>query len=143
MPDRTWITRLVMAKAVLDAWSVSHTAQRKEAIGQMEPGDRLKAPDGMGELNLSAPKGNYVVVDRAAFFHWVKTHAPHGLRETVDATYEKAILAKGCDSNGEVPDGVEHIVGQPVLTVKPSPDARSLAKALVQSLPELPGGESA
>lgn len=142
MTDRTWITRLVVAKAVLDEWSAAHSAQRKEAIGQMEPGDRLKAPDGLGELNLSAPKGTYVVTDRAAFFHWVKTHAPHGLRETVDATYEKAILAKGCDSNGEIPDGVEFHVGQPVLSVKPSSDARALAASLVQEMPELPGGEA-
>lgn len=138
--SREWVARLIVAKAVLDNWSAAHTAQRKTAIGQMEPGDRINAPDGLGELNLSNPQGTYVVTDRAAFFHWVKVHAPHGLRETVDATYEKAILAKGCDSNGEIPDGVEFHVGQPVLTVKPSPEAQVLAVTLVQALPELPGG---
>ena len=136
--SREWVSRLILAKAVLDEWTGLHAGDRREAIAAMERGDRLNAPDGLGELNLSDPKGTYVVADRTAFFHWVKTHAPHGLREVVDPTYEKAILAKGCDGNGEVPDGVEFVIGQPVLSVKPSPAARQLAKAALPALPELP-----
>jgi len=37
-----------------------------------------------------------------------------------------------------VPDGVEFVIGQPVLSVKPSPAARQLAKAALPALPELP-----
>ena len=130
--SREWVSRLILAKAVLDELTDLHREDRKAAIETMVAGDRLRAAE--GDIILSDPKGTHVIVDRAAFFAWVKTHAPHGLREVVDPAYEKAILVKGCDSNGEIPDGIELRVGQPVLSVRPTRDTREMVKG---RLPEL------
>lgn len=108
--------------------------QLAELLGQ---GGRLT----IGELGLvytTDPKGTYKVVDRPAFVRWCEANLPHAIVPAVDPMIEKALLAEGHTRDGEIPDGVEFVVGASALTVKPSPVAVSVARQLVAPiLPEV------
>ena len=74
-------------------------------------------------------------MDERAFLAWVRENAPHGIVETVDPLVQKSLLARGADPHtGEVPDGIELVVGGSYLTVKPAEGAKALARQLVNPM---------
>lgn len=114
-------------------------ARLAEVIGQ---GGRLTVED-LGMVYTTDPKGTYKVSDRRAFVEWVKVNRPGSIVSAVDYLFEKAVLVEGCTSDGEVPDGIEFVVGASVLTVRPSGKARELVADMFLP-PALPGaGEGA
>lgn len=136
MNARDIARRAIGEKAILDAAKQLNDQTRAELAGQMEPGDRLtiKADDGtpLGMAYVSDPKGTLRVVDDAAFLEWVQANHPTAIIPAVNPSWQRALLAAGADTNGEVPDGCEVVVGSPTLTVKPSDEAKAIALGLVR-----------
>lgn len=110
-------------------------ARLKEALGQ---GGRLTFGETEGDLGMvytTAPKGTWKVVDDRAFLAWVKENAPHGIVEAVDPLVQKSLLARGADpATGEIPDGIEFVVGGSYLTVTPAAGAKAVARQLVNPI---------
>lgn len=110
-------------------------ARLKEALGQ---GGRLTFGEAEGDLGMvytTDPKGTWKVVDPRAFLAWVKENAPHGIIEAVDPLVEKSLLARGADpATGEIPDGIEFVIGGSSLTVKPAAGAKAVARQLVNPI---------
>lgn len=91
----------------------------------------------LGAVQLTKARESWVVTDAVAFQAWVEKHHPDEIvtetRQTVRSSFQKAIIDKAKAGNlideetGEVivPDGVVPKVGQPILTVKPSNEARA------------------
>ena len=108
---------------------------RAELAGELDAGDRvtIKA-DGttLGMVYVTDPKGTLRIVDDEAFLAWVQANHPTAIIPAVNPAWQRALLSAGADSNGEVPDGCEVIVGRPTLTVKPSDAAKAIALGLVQ-----------
>lgn len=127
--------RAIGEKAILDAAKELHDQTRAELAGELEAGDRvtIKA-DGtpLGMVYVTDPKGTLRIVDDEAFLAWVQANHPTAIIPAVNPAWRRALLAAGADSNGEVPDGCEVIVGRPTLTVKPSDAAKAIALGLVQ-----------
>lgn len=127
--------RAIGEKAILDAAKELHDQTRAALADGMEPGDRLtvKADDGtaLGMVYVTDPKGTLRIVDDAAFLAWVQANHPTAIIPAVNPSWQRALLTAGADSNGEVPDGCEVVVGRPTLTVKPSDAAKALALSLV------------
>lgn len=142
MSARDLARRAIGEKAILDAARQLHDETRAELAGLMEAGDRLviRTDDGtpLGSAYVTDPKGTLRVVDDTAFLDWVQANHPTAIVPTVNPAWQRALLAAGCDINGEVPDGCELVVGSPTLTVRPSPESRELALGLVRR--ELSGG---
>lgn len=107
-------------------------ARLAEALGT---GGRRDSDYGMAYV--TSPKGTYKVVDERAFLAWVKANRPHAIVDAVDPTFTRAVLAEGCCSDGEVPDGIDLVVGAPVLTVKPNAMADKAAAALLGAKREI------
>lgn len=110
-------------------------ARLRDALGE---GGRLTFGANEGDLGMvytTAPKGTYKVMDERAFLAWVRENAPHGIVETVDPLVRKSLLARGADPyTGEVPDGIELVVGGAYLTVKPAEGAKAIARQLVNPM---------
>ena len=127
--------RAIGEKAILDAAEKLHAQTRAELAGELEAGDRvtIKA-DGtpLGMVYVTDPKGTLRIVDDEAFLAWVQANHPTAIIPAVNPAWQRALLAAGADSNGEVPDGCEVIVGRPTLVVKPSDAAKAIALGLVQ-----------
>ena len=127
--------RAIGEKAILDAAKELHDQTRAELAGELEAGDRvtIKA-DGtpLGMVYVTDPKGTLRIVDDEAFLVWVQANHPTAIIPAVNPAWQRALLAAGADSNGEVPDGCEVIVGRPTLVVKPSDAAKAIALGLVQ-----------
>ena len=127
--------RAIGEKAILDAAKELHDQTRAELAGELEAGDRvtIKA-DGtpLGMVYVTDPKGTLRIVDDEAFLAWVQANHPTAIIPAVNPAWQRALLAAGADSNGEVPDGCEVIVGRPTLVVKPSDAAKAVALGLVQ-----------
>ena len=134
MNARDLVRRAIGEKAVLDEAKLLHDQTRAALLKGMEPGDRIKVKDGdtdLGMAYVTDPSGTLRVVDEAAFVAWVAENHPGAIIQAVSPAWQRSLLAKGADDNGEVPDGCEVVKGNPTLTVKPTPDARSLARSLV------------
>ena len=116
--------------------SLETDAKLREALGV---GGRRDDPDGFGIAYVTKPKGTYKVTDERAYLAWVKANRPHAIVETVDPMFTKSLLLnEGATSDGEVADGIEHVVGNPALTVKPEHAAVEFARQLLApSLPEV------
>lgn len=127
--------RAIGEKAILDAAKELHDQTRAELAGELEAGDRvtIKA-DGtpLGMVYVTDPKGTLRIVDDEAFLAWVQANHPTAIIPAVNPAWQRALLAAGADSNGEVPDGCEVVVGRPTLVVKPSDAAKAIALGLVQ-----------
>ena len=127
--------RAIGEKAILDAAKELHDQTRAELSGEIEAGDRvtIKA-DGtpLGMVYVTDPKGTLRIVDDEAFLAWVQANHPTAIIPAVNPAWQRALLSAGADSNGEVPDGCEVIVGRPTLVVKPSDAAKAIALGLVQ-----------
>ena len=127
--------RAIGEKAILDAAKELHDQTRAELAGELEAGDRvtIKA-DGtpLGMVYVTDPKGALRIVDEVAFLAWVQANHPTAIIPAVNPAWQRALLSAGADSNGEVPDGCEVVVGRPTLTVKPSDAAKAIALGLVQ-----------
>ena len=127
--------RAIGEKAILDAAEKLHAQTRAELAGELEAGDRvtIKA-DGtpLGMVYVTDPKGTLRIVDDEAFLAWVERNHPTAIVPLLNPAWQRALLAKGADENGEVPDGCEVIVGRPTLVVKPSDAAKAVALGLVQ-----------
>ena len=130
--------RAIGEKAILDAAKELHDETRAALAKAMEAGDRvkIKADDGtdLGMVYVSDPRGTLRVVDEAAFVAWVQANHPGAIIPTVNPAWQRALLSAGCDTNGEVPDGCETVVGRPTLTVKPTDEARALAASTLREL---------
>lgn len=105
---------------------------KARARDELDPGDRqtgaITTPAGrfkIGAVTLTDPKPSARVTDRAAFTAWVEQHDPSAIEtiRNVRASTERALLATGCDDDGEVLPGVEFVAGAPVLQVRPEADA--------------------
>ena len=127
--------RAIGEKAILDAAKELHDQTRAELAGELEAGDRvtIKA-DGtpLGMVYVTDPKDALRIVDEVAFLAWVQANHPTAIIPAVNPAWQRALLAAGADSNGEVPAGCEVVVGRPTLTVKPSDAAKAIALGLVQ-----------
>ena len=127
--------RAIGEKAILDAAKELHDQTRADLAGELEAGDRvtIKA-DGvsLGMVYVTDPKGTLRIVDDEAFLAWVQANHPTAIIPAVNPAWQRALLSAGADSNGEVPDGCEVIVGRPTLVVKPSDAAKAIALGLVQ-----------
>ncbi len=104
------------------------------AAADMDPGDRKAGrADGrpIGYVTLTAPAAAFRVTDGEAFRAWVKATRPDEIVyvESVRSSYEKAVLETGCDQNGEAIPGVELVPGNPVMQVRPTPDAEDAIRA--------------
>lgn len=93
----------------------------------MDRGDRKTGRAGevkIGSVTLTDPEAAYRVTDGHAFREWVKANRPDEIVvvESVNAAFEKAILAQG-HHEGEMVPGVELVTGPAVVQVRPAPDA--------------------
>lgn len=100
---------------------------RSRLQAAMDRGDRKAGKAGeakIGTVTLTDPEAAYRVTDGAAFREWVKATRPDEVVvvESVNAAFEKAILAQG-HHEGEVVPGVELVTGPAVVQVRPAPDA--------------------
>lgn len=123
-------------KCILDAARELHDQTRTELAGDLEPGDRLQVGT-LGMVYMTAPKGSWKITSPAAVLAWAREHAPHLI-----VTREE-VPALPLDADGEFvlpdgesvrPDGVEWVVGGPVLTVKPTSEARAVARQQLREL---------
>lgn len=133
------VRRAVGEKAILDAATALNQDTRAELAALMKAGERQPCEvDGvdLGMVYMTKPTARTLVVDPAAFLAWVSEHAPGAIITRtiteVSPAWVKSILAKGCTDDGEVPDGLGEVTGSPTLTVKPTEQARTLARGLVQ-----------
>lgn len=100
----------------------------------LTPGDRKAAQaagERIGYVLLTDPKGSYRVTDGDAWRGWVKANRPEELItvESVRSSFEAAMLARGCDDDGELLPGVSWVAGTPVLQVKPTAEAERHIRA--------------
>lgn len=137
MTARDLARRALGEAAILAEAKVMADATRDELMAEMEAGDRytVKSDDGtpLGMVYVTDPKPACRVTDRPEFLRWVQDNHPDAvvMVPTVVPAWEANLLRSGVDHNGEVPDGVETVVGKPTLAVRPSEDAKLLAQAFV------------
>ncbi len=125
--------------AILDAAKDLNAATREELAALLSRGTThtvFTADESveLGKVIMSNPKPSTRVVDMAALIEWVEAKHPGALVYTVSISpaWLKGLLAKGADDDGEVPPGVVEVTGTPSLQVRPSDDARALARGLVR-----------
>ena len=133
------VRRALAEKAILDAATALNQDTRTSLSASMKAGERQPCEiDGvdLGMVYMTKPTTSARVVDQEAFMAWVAEHAPGAIVTRtvteVSPAWVKSILAKGCTDDGEVPDGLGEVTGKPILTVKPTEQARALARGLVQ-----------
>lgn len=107
---------------------------RAAARESMTPGDRKSGSASgqrIGYVTLTDPEGSWRVSDGAAFREWVREHRPEEIVtvESVRSSYEKAVLATGCDEHGEIIPGLSWVEPSPVLQVRPTKDAEAAIRA--------------
>lgn len=100
----------------------------------MDPGDRKAAFAGgkrIGYVTMTDPDAGFRVTDGEAFRAWVKAHRPDEIvtTESVRSSFEKAILDRGCDEQGESIPGIEWVQPASFLQVRPTPDAEAAIRA--------------
>lgn len=120
--------QLLVIKAAQAYLGAMEKTVRDQLTEQMDPGDRKVGHAGdvkIGTVTLTAPKGAWRVRDGHAWRGWVREHAPDEIVifESVNSAYESAMLARGCDLNGEPLPGVEFVTPDPVVQARPAPDA--------------------
>lgn len=135
MTDRAAVTRAVREAAILAALESAHGETRAEL--DLQPGERIKADDGLGSVLRTEPRKVWKVVDAAAFSRWVEEHAPAQIitiRQVRDS-FVKQMQRDGeyIDGNGEVltPDGLGISAAPSQLRVSPSDAAHEAARALL------------
>ena len=130
--------RAIGEKCILEAARELHDETRAALAAGMQAGDRLQV-DTLGMVYVSAPKGAWRVTDPAALLAWAKEHSPHLIVSRV----VEEVPTLPLDSDGELPlptgesvrpDGVEWVQGAPILTVKPTVEARIAAKGRLREL---------
>ena len=130
--------RAIGEKCILEAARELHDQTRAELAAGMQAGDRLQV-DTLGMVYVTAPKGSWRVTDPAALLEWAREHAPHLIVSRVVEDVPTLPL----DADGELPlptgesvrpDGVEWVQGPPILTVKPTTEARIAAKGRLREL---------
>ena len=140
MDDLTDLLRQLLGeKSILDEATEMNAATRERVAALLSRGTTrtIFSPDGqieLGKVVLTNPKPTTRVVDMAALIEWVEANHPGALVHTVSISpaWLKGLLAKGADDDGEVPPGVVEVTGTPSLQVRPSDDARALARGLVR-----------
>lgn len=109
---------------VIDA-DAEQAAARAALADLLGPGGRryLDTPDGRVVAYVTDPKPGWQVADRDAFTAWVASHHPEAIvtSPTVVPLWQRQVLARGADVNGEVPDGIEPGVRPPALTIRTNP----------------------
>lgn len=135
MNDTQALANKAVTLAVLKKLVAALEAEVRESLGMaLAPGDRKSARIGdyaIGYALLTDPKGGYRVRDGEAWRAWVKANRPDEIVtvESVRSSFETAMLARGCDDNGEPLPGIEWVPGTSVLQVKPTPDAEERIRA--------------
>lgn len=129
MSARGLARRALGEAAILAEAKVMADATRDELMAEMEAGDGTP----LGMVYVTDPKPACRVTDRPEFLRWVQDNHPDAvvMVPTIVPAWEANLLRSGVDHNGEVPDGVETVVGKPTLAVRPSEDAKLLAQAFV------------
>lgn len=120
--------QIVTVKAAMSYLTAIETRLRDELSQAMDPGDRKTAKARgavIGSVTLTNPDAAWKVTDGRAWREWVKTNRPDEIVtvEAVNSAFEKAMLERGCDENGEAIPGVELVSGNPVVQVRPISDA--------------------
>lgn len=135
MNDTQALANKLVTLAVLKKMVAALDAEVRESTQMaLSPGDRKAAQAGgerIGYVLLTDPSGAYRVTNGDEWRAWVKEHRPDEIVtvESVRASFEKAMLARGCDDNGEPLPGVTWHSGTPVLQVKPTEDAEMRIRA--------------
>lgn len=111
---------------------------RERLHAAMDRGDRKTGKAGeakIGTVTLTDPEAAYRVTDGATFRAWVKKTRPDEIVtvESVNAAFERAILAQG-HHEGEMVPGIELVNPVAVVQVRPAPDAvESIAAELAKA----------
>lgn len=137
---RELAARAIGERSILEEADALHRETRTALADAMQPGDRIKvkSEDGtdLGMVYITDPKPVLRVVDPAAFAEWVEANHPDAYvtvtARQLSASWQADLLRRGCDEAGEVPAGCAEVVGRPTLTVKPTEDARALARTYVR-----------
>ena len=150
MTLRDLVNQTVAAKAVADELGRLIAGNKAKIMRDLDAGDRKHATVAgvdCGTVSVSSPDERFAVGDVAAFTAWVKTHRPDAIvtTESVRSSDQTSILA-GIPESGEIPDGVELVVGDPVVSLRMTQPQRAAMLAAVRAgsigVPELLPGES-
>lgn len=126
IPDLT--DQIIAIKAAQSYLAGLEKSIRSELVALMDPGDRKTGRAGgtkIGTVTLTAPEPSWRVTDGRAWREWVRENAPSEIVtvEAVNAAYEAAMLARGCDENGEPLPGMALVAAAPVIQVRPNAEA--------------------
>ncbi len=132
--DQTTANKLVTLAVLKRLVAALDADLRAAAVGEMDPGDRKAAKaDGrsIGYALLTDPQTQNRITDREAFNQWVRDNHPDEVVTiySVRASFESAMLERGCTPEGEAIPGIEPVTPTPVLQVKPSGDAEAAIRA--------------
>ncbi|GGL27497.1 hypothetical protein H9L10_03660 [Phycicoccus endophyticus] len=134
--DQTTANKLVTL-AVLKK-IVTRLDSEVRASVAMDRGDRKAAQAAgrrIGYVTMTDPADAVRVADREAFQAWVAENHPDEIvyQPSVRASFEKAMLERGCDDSGEAIPGTALVKAAPVLQVKPTPDAEAAIRQELSS----------
>ena len=120
----TVLKRIVAAREA----DVRERAQMAMDRGARWPG--FAGDTKIGTVTLTDPKPTWRVVDRDAWFLWVKANHPDEIvtTEAVRSSFETALLGR-IQASGEIPDGVDLVEVAVALQVKPDVDAAQVIAA--------------
>lgn len=139
MTDTDALASKLVTLAVLKKMVAALDADVRESTQMaMTPGDRKAALAGtarIGFVTLTAPEPAWRVTDGEAWRTWVKAHRPDEIvtTEAVRSSFEKAMLERGCDENGEALPGVSLVAGVSVVQVRPTPDAEAKIRTAIEA----------
>lgn len=142
MTRRETATKLIVQRVILDELQAAdreaRTAARAGAfdkVGVRDVGEI--GEESIGTVNVNKGRESWVVSDHRVLLAWVQENRPDMIVTTpsVNTAYVDALKAD-CKKDGgvadqrtgeiTVPPGIELRQGDPILTVKPDPEARSV-----------------
>lgn len=129
MGTQELVAKLAAIKVVSDALAQSEKAVKAALAGAgMGPGDRVHArvgDDSAGTVSMSSPKERFTVRDQDEFTRWVQKNRPEEIVPQVRKSFQDHVL-RSAASTGEVPDGVELVVGSPSVSVRLTDEQRQV-----------------
>lgn len=136
MSERDLVVRVATLKALYDKVKAAYNQARADAIGELGPGDRLRArlDDGsvIGTVTVVEGRITAKVTDPAALLEWVRVNAPDEVEtvERVRESYVGALLSR-CENvdgaamhakTGELLPGVAFSTGEDYARVSQTAD---------------------
>lgn len=148
-----------MTDALVQAAAVSQLAEavkaadveaKRRVLEEYGAGDRVEArvnKESIGTVSVAKGRESFKVTDDAAFLAWVEEHHPTEV-ETVKKVRDgfRKNLGQVVKDTGEIPDGVEPVIGDPYVSVRKSADQKAAFAGLYregyfQSVLELEGDD--